>query len=79
MKLSSVPPIVEDENCQDVLQLKKNNLKVKRGKRSLTAERDRSSPLSVKVLRRCQTQNVVQTVANSRVTLQVVKNLKTTK
>lgn len=51
----------EDENNDDLLNTSKKGStpeKVKRGKRSLTAERDKSSPLNVKVLRRSHTQNV---------------------
>lgn len=77
VKLSSVKPIVEDENCQT----KKSNLKAKRGKRSLATERERSNPLGVKVLRRCHTQNVVtvkQNDTSARGTHKLVKNMKAT-
>lgn len=81
LKLSPVAPVMEDENVEEVSQVKKSNLKARRSKRSLTAERDRSNPLSVKVLRRCHTQNITsdQIETGSKITLPLVKNIKATK
>lgn len=64
--VTSTSAWIEDEN-EDLQPTKKANiLKMKRGKRSLTSERDKSSPLSVKVLRRSQAQNVEHTDADSQ-------------
>ncbi|GLV46712.1 cell division cycle 14 [Carabus blaptoides fortunei] len=65
--VTSTSAWIEDEN-EDLQATKKANniLKMKRGKRSLTSERDKSSPLSVKVLRRSQAQNVEHTDADSQ-------------
>lgn len=64
IKLATVSPSsVEDENIQETPG-KKTQLKAKRSKRSLTAERERSNPINIKVLRRCHTQNVDNTTKN---------------